>query len=82
MSKEAKTFEELMKRLEKIVEELEEGGLSLSEALERYEEGLTLAKGCSETLQKAKARVEKLIKKEGSITTEGFHLLEENQDVS
>ena len=33
-------FEEALKRLEKIVEELENGSLSLDESLEKYEEGI------------------------------------------
>ncbi|HOU35764.1 MAG TPA: exodeoxyribonuclease VII small subunit, partial [Candidatus Omnitrophota bacterium] len=32
-------FEEALKRLEKIVEELEQGDLSLDEALKKYQDG-------------------------------------------
>jgi exodeoxyribonuclease VII small subunit len=75
-------FEKSLKRLEKIVQELEEGNLSLDEALKRYEEGIGLAKGCSKMLQEAKARVEKLVKKEGVLITEDFQFQDKEQDVS
>ena len=75
-------FEKSLKRLEKIVQELEEGNLSLDEALKKYEEGIELAKGCSKMLKEAKTRVERLVKKEGTLVTEEFQPQEENQDVS
>ena len=65
-------FEKSLKKLEKIVGELEEGNLSLEDALKIYEEGITLATGCSKTLKEAKARVERLVKKKGALTTEEF----------
>ena len=65
-------FEKSLKKLEKIVGELEEGNLSLEEALKKYEEGIALAGGCSKMLKEAKARVERLVKKNGVLTTEEF----------
>ena len=65
-------FEKSLKKLERIVQELEEGNLSLEEALRKYEEGIGLAKGCSRLLQEAKAKVEKLVKKEGALSVEEF----------
>jgi exodeoxyribonuclease VII small subunit len=69
---EAIDFEKSLKRLEKIVGELEQGDISLDDALKRYEEGIELARGCSKMLKEAKTRVEKLMKKEGSLTVEQF----------
>ena len=71
-------FEKYLKDLEKIVQELENGNLSLDEALRKYEEGIELAKGCSKMLKDAKARVEKLVKKQGVLDTEGFQPQEED----
>jgi exodeoxyribonuclease VII small subunit len=71
-------FEKSLKRLERIVKDLEEGNLSLDEALKKYEEGIELAKNCSKTLKDAKTRVEKLVKKEEIEVTEGFQTEEEN----
>ena len=65
-------FEKSLKKLENIVGELEQGNLSLEEALKKYEEGIVLATGCSKMLKEAKARVERLVKKNGALTTEEF----------
>ncbi len=58
-------FEEALKKLEKIVSELEEGNLSLDDSLKKYEEGIRLAALCSKKLEAAKKKVEILVKKEG-----------------
>jgi len=57
-------FEEGLKRLEKIVEELEGGNLSLDESLEKYEEGIRLSKACAKKLEVARKKVEILLKSE------------------
>lgn len=74
-------FEKSLKRLERIVKELENGNLSLDEALKKYEEGIEFARGCSKMLKEAKARVEKLVKREGNFITKEFQFQEE-EDVS
>ena len=43
-------FEEALKKLEKIVEDLERGDLSLDEALKKYQEGIELSRLCSQRL--------------------------------
>ena len=40
-------FEKDLETLEKIVEELEEGGLSLDVSIKKFEEGMRLAQSCS-----------------------------------
>jgi exodeoxyribonuclease VII small subunit len=57
-------FEEALKRLEKIVEELENGSLSLDDSLEKYEEGIRLSKACAKKLEVARKKVEILLKSE------------------
>ena len=74
-------FEKSLKRLERIVKDLEKGDLTLDEALRKYEEGIEFAKGCSKMLKEAKTKVERLIKKEGTMASEEFQLTE-NEDVS
>lgn len=55
-------FEEALKRLEKIVEKLESGELSLEESLQIFEEGVKLASSCQLELKKADGQVKLLIK--------------------
>jgi len=66
-------FEEALKKLEKIVSELEDGNLSLDESLGKYEEGISLSKMCSKKLELAKKKVELLLKSEdGSFELKPF----------
>jgi len=54
------TFERLYARLEESVSKLEQGGLSLEEAIAVYEEGMTLARQCQEMLDAAELKITKL----------------------
>lgn len=55
-------FEEALKKLEKIVEDLEKGELSLDEALKKYQEGIELSRLCSQRLENAKKKIDVLAK--------------------
>ena len=57
-------FEEVLKKLEKIVVDLEKGDLSLDDALARYEEGIKLSRVCEKKLEAAKKKVEVLVNSE------------------
>lgn len=57
-------FEVALARLEEIVEILERGDLSLDESLSLFEEGVRMSKLCSERLNAARERVQKLLKTE------------------
>ncbi len=73
MSKNKVKFEEALSRLEKIVEEMESGDLTLDESLARYEEGVKALKKCYEILRDAEKRVELLLKtEEGEAKTVPF----------
>ena len=56
------SFENAMKKLETIVESLENGTLSLEEALKQYEEGVRMADLCQKRLTEAEKKVEVLLK--------------------
>ena len=72
-------FEKALEKLEKIVEELEAGDLPLESSLGKYEEGIILARECQAKLDKAKEKIEKLIKKDdGTFKKEPFK--EENEE--
>ncbi len=52
-----KDFESSLKKLEKIVRELESGEVGLNESLNRFEEGINLYKSCRETLENAERKI-------------------------
>ena len=58
------SFEDALKRLEKIATELESDDISLDISLKRYEEGMKLVSVCLKKLEEAKKKVEILTKKE------------------
>lgn len=58
--KERPSFEEALKRLEEIVGELEDDSISLEKSIALYEEGIKLSKLCTETLEEAELRIQKV----------------------
>jgi exodeoxyribonuclease VII small subunit len=68
--KKSLTFEEAFKELEAIAEKLEQGEISLDESMKAFEKGMELAQYCSEKLNEAESKLQKLVKKEG----QGFQL--------
>lgn len=55
-------FEKALERLEKIVEDLESGNISLEDALKKYEEGVKLCRICTQKLSQAETKIESLTK--------------------
>lgn len=70
--KDKSTFEEDLKKLQKIVEELAGGKITLGESLKKYEEGIKIAQSCSQVLADAQRKVELLMKKDGKLILEKF----------
>ena len=64
-----KTFEQAIEKLEAIVDELEQGDLTLEETLKKFEEGMELSKFCTDKLNQAEQKLKKLVK-----TEDGFQL--------
>ena len=74
------SFEKALEDLEKIVEKLEKGGLSLSESLALFEKGVKLARFLRDELEKAEKKVEILLKDEkGEVKEKPFELGEEEE---
>ena len=68
-------FEGALSRLEKIVGDLEEGDLSLEEALKLFEEGVQVSRYCARVLKEAERKVEILTRsQEGELETGPFQL--------
>jgi exodeoxyribonuclease VII small subunit len=55
------TFETQLKALEKIVERLENGELSLEESVQLFEEGLKLSTACKKELEAAEGKIQILM---------------------
>ncbi|MBN2012177.1 exodeoxyribonuclease VII small subunit [candidate division KSB1 bacterium] len=62
-------FEAAMQRLEEIVEEMEQGELSLEESLKIFDEGMELSRFCYDKLNQAEQQLKRIVKKD-----EGFQL--------
>jgi exodeoxyribonuclease VII small subunit len=61
-------FEEALKRLETILQQLERGDVPLEKSIALYEEGIQLSKTCAEHLAKAELTVKRLSKElDGSL---------------
>jgi exodeoxyribonuclease VII small subunit len=54
------TLEKALDDLEKIVNRLEDGGISLEESLTNFEQGIRLVRLCSLKLESAEQRIESL----------------------
>lgn len=64
-------YDEAVKRLEKLVAELDKSDLDLEARLKKFEEGTKLARGLLKRLEQAKKKVEILVKThvgEGTLT--------------
>jgi exodeoxyribonuclease VII small subunit len=55
-------YDQLVARLEKVVGELEGGTLTLEQSLERFAEGMKLAREAQRKLDEAERRIEKLVR--------------------
>lgn len=67
------SFEASMQRLDRIVQDLESGQVTLEQAMALFEEGLTLGASCRGILEAAQAKVEKLLERaDGTPETRPF----------
>lgn len=66
------SFEKALNRLERIVEEMEGGTLSLEDMMQRFEEGQGLVKICSTKLNQVERKIELLIKEDETVKTAPF----------
>ena len=64
--KERLGFEEALQRLEAVVEKLNDEDISLEESVALYEEGIKLSKICTETLENAALKIEKIDQNNGT----------------
>lgn len=68
-------FEKALADLERVVDDLEKGGLSLNESLARFERGVKLSRFLRNELDKAEKKIEILLKDDkGGVQAEPFSL--------
>lgn len=59
------TYDAIVARLERVVTDLESGQLTLEQSIEKFAEGVRLAKDASKKLDEAERRVEMLVRGAG-----------------
>jgi len=64
MKEDNETFESAFKKLENTVDMLEDGSISLEEALKTFESGVHWSRECNKFLKKAEKRIETILKDE------------------
>ena len=73
MTKKKLSFEEALKQLETIAEQIERGQIGLEESIDKYEEGMALVKQCRDILSSAEHRIQELQQKaDGTLETSEF----------
>ena len=66
------SFEDSLKKLEDIVEQLESGDVDLDKSVELYEKGMNLKKICEEKLIKVENQIKKIKVENNKIQKENF----------
>jgi len=65
-------FETSLEKLEKLVEQMEDGDLTLEDSLKNFEEGIRLTRECQQALAAAEHKVKLLIEENGQVTASDF----------
>jgi exodeoxyribonuclease VII small subunit len=58
-------FEKALKELEKLVENMEEGDMSLEDSMKQFERGVALTRSCQKALADAEQKVQILLQNAG-----------------
>lgn len=78
MAKRKLTFEEALRQLEEVAEQIEQGKVGLEESIKKYEQGMGLVKQCRDILARAERKIQQL--QAGPDGTLGASPLEMNQE--
>ncbi|MFA7552609.1 MAG: exodeoxyribonuclease VII small subunit [Spongiibacteraceae bacterium] len=71
-AKKSLDFEEALDQLEELVEDMENGDLSLEQSLKAFEQGIKLTRECQSALTLAEQKVQILIEENGKLKTVEF----------
>lgn len=66
------SFEEAMKKLEEIANQLEKNDLDLDMSMKKFEEGMNLSKYCNKILEDAEKKISVLIETEDGLVEKDF----------
>jgi exodeoxyribonuclease VII small subunit len=73
-AKKTVNFEKALSELEKLVDEMEQGNLSLEDSLKRFEKGIALTTECQQALQNAELKVKELVENNGKMLEKDFEV--------
>ena len=65
-------FEKTLKELESLVEQMEQGDISLEDSLKYFERGIQLTRACQQALKDAEQKVNILLEKSGNAELQNF----------
>ncbi len=65
-------FEASLGQLEQLVEQMEDGELSLEESLKAFEQGVKLTRECQQALKQAEQKVQLLMEQNGELVATPF----------
>ena len=71
-SEETPTFEDALGQLEKLVDSMEQGEMSLDDSLKAFEEGIKLTRQCQKSLDEAEQKVKILLENTPDAELEPF----------
>jgi exodeoxyribonuclease VII small subunit len=74
MVKKIPNFEKALAELETLVDDMEQGNLSLEESLKRFEKGIALSTECQQALQSAELKIKELVEKNGKLLEQDLGL--------
>ena len=72
------TFEQSIRRLEEIIDNLESGNVELENAINLYAEGIKLQEHCKNKLENAKLKIDKIVMDKDKISTKSVDMSDEN----
>ena len=76
MAEKKQKFEDKITELEQIINELENGNVSLEDSIEKYTKAMKLVKDCDDQLKNIEEQVNKIVLENGNL--EDFKLEENN----
>jgi exodeoxyribonuclease VII small subunit len=72
-------FEKALKELEKLVENMEEGDMSLEDSMKQFERGVALTRSCQKALAEAEQKVQILLQNAGKDELVAFKNNDDNE---